>query len=447
MKIQQFYDKNLSHASYAILSEGKIALIDPARDPQQYYDFAKEHNAKIIYVLETHPHADFVSSHLQIHNETDAEILTNAFAGPIYDYKPFNHNDEISLGKLIIRALHTPGHSPDSNSYLTTDLETKEQALFTGDFLFIGDVGRPDLRESVGNIQEARRDLAEAMYTSIATILPTLGDDVIIYPAHGAGSLCGKNLSKELSDTLGNQRKNNWALQKDISKEDFVTTLLNDQPFIPKYFTHCVEVNRNGASDFKKIMKDKNLSYEDVTKEKSSLVIDTRNSESFRSGSYKKALNIPAGDSDKFETWLGSIIAPEEKFILIVESEESGHKIYARIQKIGYEKNIQGYYIADTKLIDINVLPVESDILDHQEYLFLDIRQENEHHENKAFEHAQNMPLSILRESMNSINTDRPVVIHCAGGYRSAIGASIIATAYPDLEVYDMSVRIKKHLN
>jgi len=447
MKIQQFYDKNLSHASYAILIEGKVALIDPGRNPGQYYKFAKEHSAEIIYVLETHPHADFVSSHLQIHSETGAEILTNELAGPIYDYKPFNHNDEVVLGTLIIQALHTPGHSPDSNSYLITDLKTKDQALFTGDFLFIGDVGRPDLRESVGNIKEARKDLAEAMYSSITTILPTLKDDVVIYPAHGAGSLCGKNLSKELFDTLGNQRKNNWALQETISKEDFVNTLLNDQPFIPKYFTHCVEINRNGALDFQKNMNGKNLLYEDLIREKSSLVIDTRSSEDFRSGSYKKALNIPAGDSDKFETWLGSIIAPDEKFILIVESEESAHNIYARIQKIGYEKNIQGYYVVETQLEDINVLPVESDILNHHEYLFLDIRQENEHHENKAFEHAQNMPLSILRESMDSIDIDRPIVVHCAGGYRSAIGASIIAAAYPDLEVYDMSVRIKKHLN
>lgn len=447
MKVQQFYDKNLSHTSYAILSKGNIALVDPGRDPSQYYEFAKEHNAKIIYVIETHPHADFVSSHLQIHNETGAEILTNALAGPTYDYKPFNHNDEISLGKLIIRALHTPGHSPDSNSYLITDSETEEQALFTGDFLFIDDVGRPDLRENVGNTKEARKYLAEAMYTSVTTILPMLGDDVIIYPAHGAGSLCGKNLSKELFDTLGNQRKNNWALQENISKEDFVNVLLNDQPFIPKYFTHCVEVNRNGALDFQKIIKDKMLFFEDLIKEKSSLVIDTRNSEAFRSGSYKKALNIPAGDSDKFETWLGSIIAPDEKFILIIESEESAHSIYARIQKIGYEENIQGYYVGDTNLVDMNVFPVESDILNHHEYLFLDIRQENEHHENKAFEHAQNMPLSILRESMDSIDTDRPVVVHCAGGYRSAIGASIIAAAHPDLEVYDMSVRIKKYLN
>jgi glyoxylase-like metal-dependent hydrolase (beta-lactamase superfamily II)/rhodanese-related sulfurtransferase len=447
MKIQQFYDKHLSHASYVILNEGKIALIDPARDPQQYYDFANDHNAEIIYVLETHPHADFVSSHLEIKNKTGADILINELAGPTYDFRPFNHDDEISLGKLTIQALHTPGHSPDSNSYLITDPRTKEQALFTGDFLFIGDVGRPDLRESVGSIKEARKDLAEAMYTSITTILPILDDDVIIYPAHGAGSLCGKNLSNELFDTLGNQRKNNWALQGTISKEDFINTLLSDQPFIPKYFTHCVEVNRNGASDFKKFIEGKKLSYEDMTNKKSFLVIDTRNSEAFRSGSYKKALNIPASDSDNFETWLGSIIAPDEKFILIVESEESAHKIYGRIQKIGYEKNIQGYYIADTKLTDTKVLSVESDIQNQHEYLFLDIRQEHEHHEHKAFEHAQNIPLSVLRESIDSISTDKPVVVHCAGGYRSAIGASIIAVAYPDLEVYDMSVRIKKHLN
>ncbi len=446
MKIQQFYDKNLSHASYAILSEGEVALVDPARDPQQYYDFATDHNATIVYVLETHPHADFVSSHLQIHKDTDATILINDLAGALYEYESFNNEDEKALGKLTIKALHTPGHSPDSNSYLVTDIQTNEQALFTGDFLFIGDVGRPDLRENVGNTQQARQALAQAMHNSITTVLPILDNDVIIYPAHGAGSLCGKNLSKELYDTLGNQRKTNWALQKAVSKEDFVKTLLTDQPYIPKYFTHSVELNRNGASDFQGSFKDTKMGYEALTNDTSLLIIDTRSSEDYQNGSYEKAMNIPAGESDKFETWLGSIIAPEEEFVLIVESKEVANLIYARIQKIGYEKNIKGFYVADDNLAVKNVLPVESDTIDQQKYLILDIRQESEHLVKQAFENTQNVPLPTLRESLDSLPIDKPIIVHCAGGYRSAIGASIIAYSYPDLEVYDLGTRINNYL-
>lgn len=447
MEIQQFYDKSLSHASYVILSQSEAAVVDPGRNPQQYYDFASDHNAEIVYVLETHPHADFVSSHLQIHNETNAEILINELADPEYPYQSFNHNDEIAVGAVTIKALHTPGHSPDSNSYLVTDPETSEQVLFTGDFLFIGDVGRPDLREKAGNTRAVRKELAEKMYDSVTTVLPPLADDVVIYPAHGAGSLCGKKLSKKLSDTLGSQRKNNWALQEGISKEDFISTLLRGQPFIPKYFSHCVEVNSRGAANFDENITNKYLSFEDLSEQGDALVIDTRDSDAFRSGSHEKALNIPAGHSDKFETWLGSIVAPDEEFTLIVDSEESAQKIHARIHKIGYEKNIKGYYKADDKLTAKNVLLVESDITNPEEYLILDVRQENEHREEKAFEEAENIPLSVLRESVEKLPTDRPIVAHCAGGYRSAIAASVIAAAYPNLTVQDIGTRIKRRLS
>ena len=443
MYIHQFYNPTISHASYAILIENIVVLVDPGRDPKQYYDFATEHNAEILYVLETHPHADFVSSHLQIHKETGATIGINSLAGSTYPHVGFNHNDKLVLGTVNITTLHTPGHSPDSNSYLFTETNTNEQALFSGDFLFIGDVGRPDLREHVGNIQEVRSSLAEKMYTTIHTVIPELSDDVVIYPTHGAGSLCGKNLSSELSDTLGNQRKNNWALQN-ITKESFVAQLLEDQPYIPKYFSECVMINRSGADDYIADSAIHFFSFEEVSKLNNFLVVDTRQSEVYGLGSYKGAVNIPAGETDKFETWLGTILSPDESYVLIVDSKKDAKNIEKRLYTIGYEKNLLGYYLADDNLNHVNVKIFDAHNIDHH---IIDIRQEHEHHERKAFEHAQNIPLSILRESLNTIQTDLPIVIHCAGGYRSAIGASIVASTYPEIEVYDMSINIKKHLS
>lgn len=447
MNIHQFYDNNLSHASYAILSGKVIALVDPGRDPQPYYDFAAENEATITHVLETHPHADFISSHLQIHKDIGAEILANELTGSQYPYTAFNNNHEITLGDITIQALHTPGHSPDSNSYLATDPHTGKQALFSGDFLFIGDVGRPDLRENVGNIHEARKDLAEKMYVSVTTVLPSLSDDVIIYPAHGAGSLCGKNLSKERQGTLGNQRKTNWALQ-DISRDEFVSTLLADQPYIPKYFTHCVETNRVGADslDSGKVAS-MMLEYSNITNSPDALVIDTRASELFRGGSHEGALNIPASPTDTFETWLGSIISPDESFFMIVESEEEAKAVYMRTAKIGYEKNIIGFVIADKNLVDTSVKIFPEEDFKADDYLILDIRQPSEHEAKKAFDSAANIPLSTLRESIDTLPTDKPIIVHCAGGYRSAIGSSIIAQHYPEAYVYDMSVAIKNHFN
>jgi glyoxylase-like metal-dependent hydrolase (beta-lactamase superfamily II) len=207
MEIKQFYDETLAHASYAIYSEGEIALVDPARDPQPYMEYASEKGGKICAVIETHPHADFVSSHLEISKRTGAEIFVSELVGADYPHVPFDNGDELKLGKGKLKALNTPGHSPDSISILAIDENGKEMAVFTGDTLFIGDVGRPDLRENAGNLKAKREELARDMYRSTRNILMQLEKDVVVYPAHGAGSLCGKSLSKELYSTIGNQIK------------------------------------------------------------------------------------------------------------------------------------------------------------------------------------------------------------------------------------------------
>ncbi|RZK92390.1 MAG: MBL fold metallo-hydrolase, partial [Pedobacter sp.] len=251
MQIKQWEDKNLSHFSYGILSdcEKKIVLVDPARNPEPYLNWAKENDAEIIAIIETHPHADFVSSHLELGKTTGATIYVHSMVGVSYPHTPFDEGTTIELGKIKLTSLHTPGHSPDSISILL-EHDGKQKAVFTGDTLFIGDCGRPDLREGAGNIQSKREDLAKQMYHSLRKKLMALDDDVLVYPAHGAGSLCGKNLSKENSSTIGKEKQTNWCLQ-DASEEEFVKNLLTDQPFIPHYFPFDVELNRKGAPAFR----------------------------------------------------------------------------------------------------------------------------------------------------------------------------------------------------
>lgn len=438
MEIKRFYDSALAHASYAIVSDGKIALVDPSRDPQPYYDFAAEKNAAIVAVLETHPHADFVSSHLQIHKDTGADIRINELMGVSYPHIPFNDGDTMSLGPVTIKALHTPGHSPDSNSYLLLNERGEQAALFTGDFLFIGDVGRPDLRENAGNIQEAREDLARKMYLSIKNVLPEIANTVEVYPAHGAGTLCGKNLSDKPMDTLGNQRKTNWALQP-MPEEEFVKTLLADQPFIPKYFTYDVELNRKGAEALdSSIARVPGIASGDEV-QRGVLIVDTRNEADFKRGHLSHSINIQCGATDKFETWLGSIVNPGEGFYLVAATEEKKNEAVRRAAKIGYESQIKGALVSGTYgTSDIKALDIDTFAGNKDNYYIVDVRQLNEHEDDKVFAESLHIPLAQLRERAAEIQTSKPVVIHCAGGYRSAVGASVLSAMRPDLTVYDL---------
>ena len=250
MNIKQFEDKGLAHFSYAILSEEKqeIILVDPARNPQPYYDYAEAHQAKIVGVIETHPHADFISAHLEIHKTTGATIYISEMVDADYPHTSFDEGDEIELGEVKLKALHTPGHSPDSISIVLEE-NGKDKAVFTGDTLFIGDVGRPDLREKAGKMMAKREELAKQMYYSTREKLMKLDDDVIVYPAHGSGSLCGKSMSDAKTSSIGAEKVGNYALQP-MSEEEFVALLLQDQPFIPKYFPYDVGLNKKGAPDY-----------------------------------------------------------------------------------------------------------------------------------------------------------------------------------------------------
>ncbi len=442
MEIKQFYDETLAHASYAIISEGEIVLVDPARNPHPYYDFARTKGGKIKAVIETHPHADFVSSHLEISKHTGAEIYVSKLLGADYPHKPFDNGDVLKIGKATLKALNTPGHSPDSISILAIDEKGKEQAVFTGDTLFIGDVGRPDLRESAGNITAKREQLARDMYRSTRNILMKLEKNVVVYPAHGSGSLCGKSISKDLYSSLEQQLTENYALQ-DMKEDEFVNVLLEDQPYIPKYFGFNVGLNKGGADDYEVSIKDVPRLSKDSVLDKDILIIDTRARKKFNAGHVPGAINII--EDGKFETWLGSIVGPKEKFYLIAEDENSRESVIRRSAKIGYEKNIQGALFnpsyGSRTHPEVNVSRLKSD---PHNFTIVDVRVESEIKNNSYFDNAINIPLHELRERVNEVPTDKQIVVHCEGGYRSATGSSILEREFPGITAYDLSRAIKQ---
>ena len=448
MEIKQFEDKNLAHFSYAIISGKEIALIDPARDPQPYYELAKQHDAKITTVIETHPHADFVSSHLEIHKTTGATIYTSVLTGAEYPHQTFDEDDTIVLGAITLTALNTPGHSPDSISIIARDAEGKAQAVFTGDTLFIGDCGRPDLRENAGAITATRSEFAKQMYHSLRKKLMPLPNDVLVYPAHGAGSLCGKGLSDQKTSTIGEEKLSNWSL-KHLSEEEFIKELLADQPFIPKYFTYEVGLNKKGADSFAKSIMNIPVR-EPVTcmncaksLDNDIIIIDTRPQEKFKKAYLKNAINLP--NDTKFETWLGSIIGPDEKFYLISDNETELNELKARIAKIGYEKNIELAFISDYG--DLQMPVFESEKLKSQPDAFtiVDIRNPSEFKIQRPFQNSINIPLYELRERFDEIPLNKPIVVHCAEGYRSAAGSSILKNKLNGhATIFDLSEAVKQ---
>ena len=347
VQIQQFYDKGLAHASYAIRSEGQIALIDPARDPQPYYDFADEHEARIVAIIETHPHADFVSSHLEIAEETGATIYASKLTQASYPHQTFDDNQRIEVGNVELHALNTPGHSPDSISVLLLDELGQTRAVFTGDTLFVGDVGRPDLRESDQVGGHSRESLAAQLYHSTRQKLMTLPASTKVYPAHGPGSLCGKTTSPDLDSTIGKEIKTNYALQP-MAEEEFVKVLLEDQPFMPKYFGHDVLLNKQGALPFEDGVRTVPRLRSEDELEPNMLLLDTRPADEFRAGHLPGAINLM--DGGKFETWLGSIVGPEEPYYLLADSQIALDTVIRKAAKIGYETNIKGALLTPREL-------------------------------------------------------------------------------------------------
>ena len=441
MHIERFYDEGLAHASYAVLSEKQVALVDPGRDPQPYLQFAQRHEAKIVAVVETHLHADFVSGHMEIHSKTNAPVFISQLAEATYPHTAFDQGGEIAVGKVTLSSLNTPGHSPDSISVLVTDEQGEEQAVFTGDTLFVGDVGRPDLREDSNDSRTRREEMARQLYRSTRQVLMQLNKEVKVYPAHGAGSLCGKSISSDLSSTIGQEAAHNYALQP-MSEDAFVQVLLKEQPYIPKYFSYNVALNRKGADAYGKSVEAVPRLNKHASLQQGILLVDTRPQRQFKAGHLAGAINIM--DGKKFETWLGSLVDPEEEFYLLAENGEALESQIRKAAKIGYEQNIKGalqapaYGQQHSPEIDLHTFREHP-----QDFTIIDLRHASEVKDDEIFKEAMHIPLPELADRAGEIREDKPVVVHCASGYRSAIGASILEKSL-QTPVYDLSEAVKE---
>jgi glyoxylase-like metal-dependent hydrolase (beta-lactamase superfamily II)/rhodanese-related sulfurtransferase len=441
MEVKQFYDEALAHGSYAIASHGQVALVDPGRDPKPYLDFAREHNSDIVAVFETHPHADFTSSHLEFYEQYGATIYINSKVGVSYPHQAMDDGDEVKVGKVTMRALFTPGHSPDHNTYLLLDEAGNPHSVYTGDSLFVGDVGRPDLREGAGNLRSKREDLARQMYHTINDVFKKIEDNVIVYPAHGAGSLCGKNMGPETSSTIGKEREQNWAFQAQ-HEDEFVRNILENPPFIPQYFPYDVELNREGLAPLEDSLRGIPSVESDEPLEAGFPVVDVRSEGRFKQGHVKGAINIQEGA--KFETWLGALIAPNKPFYLVTEDEAQRDRVVRRAAKIGYETHIKGTLVAPEHFQERSQLLDLKHFEGHlEDYTIVDVRNTSEANGNLLFDHAINIPLPELHDRVSEVPTDKPVVVHCAGGYRSAAGFSILEGTLPATKVYDLSEAVK----
>jgi hydroxyacylglutathione hydrolase len=443
MTIFQFEDEGLAQYSYAIMSDYQIIVVDPMRNPKQYYEFAMMHEAELTGVILTHSHADFVAGHRDISHSRQVPLYVSKHMAPDYRHTALDDRAEIRLGEITLQVLYTPGHSYDSISVLAYNEQGQPTALFSGDTLFIGDVGRPDLRATEEDPSSQKESLAMAMFQTIHQKILPLPDEVKVYPGHGAGTLCGKNLRKEKSSTIGEEKKQNPALQP-MEEGAFVEFLTSDQLFIPKYFSHAVQLNRQGPPEYAHAVKNVPRSTPDHMVEAGEIVIDTRLGPSFRESHFPGAINIMDGQA--FETWLGSIVAPEEDFYLIAADEEELEKAIDRTTRIGYEAFIKGSMVHPFEGTAIPSPKLDlDDFKKHPEnYTILDIRNPAEVKKSKPFADSLNIPLPELRHKIAEVPKNKPIVVHCSGGYRSAIGASLLSRKFFQPPVYDLSEAVKE---
>lgn len=418
--IKQFEDKNLAHYSYIAISNGEALVVDPERDPKKYYEYAKHHNAKIVAVLNTHPHADFASGHLQIHNDTWATIYVGSKVWAEYKHIALDWREWISLWKAKIDAYFTPWHSPDSISYLLKDGSNKQIAMFTWDRVFIGDVGRADLRETVGNIKAKQEELAWMMYDTTRSILASLDKSLMILPAHGAGTSCGKWLSKMNMDTLANQMKYNPMLQE-MPREDFIKELTSEQPAIPVYFTNSVLLNKKWNSSYAEAFSKIQELFEIP---QWVIAVDTRSREqSMNHPIIHWAVNI-ARHNVAFTGTLWAIIKPSEEFVLICERASDKDLLLHAILSIWYEKHCLGIYVIETNGCH-KIVSHKHDI-ENSDYVILDVRSVYAFENNPQFTNTINIPLEQLRDRMDELDKSKSYVPYCGGLYKSSIALSIL---------------------
>lgn len=455
MKIEQIYTGCLAQGTYFISSEGEAVVIDPLREVQPYINQANRMGIKIKYVLETHFHADFVSGHLDLAAKTGATIVYGPTATPHFQAHVATDGEILEVGKIKIKVVHTPGHTMESSSYLLYDESGKETALFSGDTLFIGDVGRPDLAQKAANMTQ--EDLAALLYDSIRTKIMPLSDDIIVYPAHGAGSACGKNMSKETADTLGNQKKTNYALRANMTKEEFVREVTTGLMPPPAYFPLNVKLNKQGYESIDIVLNRSQQAlspnaFEAAANETGALILDTRSAEDFARGFIPNAINI--GINGDFAPWVGAILPDINQILLLVTDPGREEEVAIRLARVGYDHAI-GYLeggFSSWKLagkeID-NIMVVEpatmANMVKERGLPILDVRKASEYNSEHILG-AENAPLDYINESMNSIDKNKKYLVHCAAGYRSMIFISILkARGYDNLiNVSGGFSRIKK---
>ena len=433
MKIEQIYTGCLSEAAYYIESEGESVIIDPLREVEPYIEKAKENNSQIKYILETHFHADFVSGHVELAKKTGAIIVFGPHAKTEFKFKQVEDGEIISVGKIKIKAIHTPGHTIESTCYLLIDEKGKEIALFSGDTLFIGDVGRPDLAVKTNLTKE---DLAGHLFDSLRNKILPLNNDIIVYPAHGAGSACGKNISKETFDLLGNQKQTNYALNKNLTKEVFIKEVLDGILPPPQYFPKNVKLNKttiNKTIEEIIITGSKPLSIQAFDNEvkKGALILDVRHQKDFVKGFIPGSWFI--GIDGGFAPWVGTLIKDINQKIIIVCPEGREEEVVTRLARVGYDNAVgylKGSFLSWEKTgrkIDtiIQETAIELEEKNKKEINILDVRKSTEYNV-EHIESAKNKPLNDLFNHYKEIDKEKKYHIHCAGGYRSVIYISIL---------------------
>ncbi|MEH6656664.1 MBL fold metallo-hydrolase [Leeuwenhoekiella marinoflava] len=436
MNIEQIYTGCLAQGAYYIESEGEVAVIDPLREVKPYMDRAATDNANIKYIFETHFHADFVSGHVTLAKETGASIVYGPKANPAFEAIIATDNQEFKLGNITIKVLHTPGHTMESTTYLLIDENGKDHAIFSGDTLFLGDVGRPDLAQKAKELTQ--EDLAGFLYNSLREKIMPLADDVIVYPAHGAGSACGKNMSKETVDTLGNQKKTNYALRADMTKDEFIKEVTDGLLPPPSYFPLNVKMNKEGYDDIDEVLErgTQALSpdaFETAANETGAVILDVRKAGDFAKGHIPRSIFI--GIDGGFAPWVGALIADTEQPILLVADEGREEETITRLSRVGFDGTIgylkggfKSWKAAGKQTDSVKSVPaseLEKAVKTDKDTPVFDVRKPGEF-ESEHLEVAESTPLDYINKHLSDFPEKEDFYVHCAGGYRSMIAASIL---------------------
>ena len=435
MKIEQIYTGCLAQGAYYIESQGEAVIIDPLREVEPYIQKAEKDKATIKYVFETHFHADFVSGHLDLSEKTGAPIVYGPNAETSFKAIIAKDGQQFKVGAVTFTVLHTPGHTMESSCYLLTDEHGKDVALFSGDTLFIGDVGRPDLAQKAGVL--TKEDLAASLYKSLREKILPLNDDIIIYPAHGAGSACGKNMSKETTDTLGHQKLTNYALRASMTEGEFVKEVITGLTPPPPYFSLNVLMNKEGYESIDEVMQRGNHAlspdaFETAANETDALLLDTRAAQEFARGFIPNSINI--GIDGSFAPWVGALVPDIKQKLLIIADNDREEEVITRLARVGYDFTIgylkggfeawkaSGKEVDTISVIDSQELAEEIKNVDPQ---IIDVRNPSEFI-SEHVNNAENRPLDTLNESMAGLDKSKTYYVHCASGYRSMIFNSIL---------------------